>query len=167
MNKNNNNNNNNNNNKNNNNNINNNNNNDVTKTTKLPIFLLHQNIMKDLTFLLQASQSVHAKGIVPCGPDRCNSLRVRHLSSKTELTSFLGMFSFPHFSQDKGYWGQPWKWFCTNNTFLMTNFMLIHWNYTKCSYTSPGISARFWVTGKRGIDWLQGWLPKFLIMVRV
>ena len=68
------------------------------------------------------------------------ALRVCHISSKIELTSFLGMFSFPHFSQDKGYWGQSWKWFCANNIWLMT----------ECFNTCHGISARFWVRWKRG-----------------
>ena len=82
---------------------------------------------------------MHAKNTIHLhGPDRCKSLRVCHISSKNGLTSFLGISSFPHFSQDKGYPGQSGKWFCTNNIWLMTNYFTLIWfNYTKCSNTCP------------------------------
>ena len=58
----------------------------------LQFFLQHQMTMKfpveqkDLTFQIALS-----------------------ISNKSELTSFLGMFSIPHFSHDKGYRGQSGK----------------------------------------------------------
>ena len=74
--------------------------------------------------------------------DVSHSEYATYISSKNELTSFLGMFSFLHFSQDKGYWEQSWKWFCTNNICFnklwqilcwITHWMFEHmpWNFSK------------------------------------